>query len=671
MEKRETKKHIRPLIVFSLFAALILMLPAQKIKAEAETGLLAADWLDWEEDVPKANPEAEYRKELGTSLLGTSLSLKYKENASENGNAILSNQISIKSQGEDGVFREDPTATVAGNEKNKEITELLFSHCGEYRICYKPDNGEESYVTLYVELPQIGFYKNSTASDSTILHNLQITENSNEFYMILTSNGSQSIDFQSFRVNWNEETNVEDYLKYEAVDDKTYKITANPHLIASEPDGIELSARGNITESDGNKWDFECTVYIGYDSEKTLWYTDQFSDNWHENGPEDISDDAEYRKEDIWVSLPYDNWLSLKYGTDMVNAEQLSITDIWGNPVENATIWNGSREGIIGMHVQKTGTYIIACQKDGKLAGARKIIADYPSIGFYHGKTLSDEGLLTNKAGNDYEFSYEKLSNRTFYLLYNDDKEMSISDLNTTTYFRNNDGIWEERPSDILSKKPLPDNRGYEFTIKEFTEEEFFLKVTCKKTYHHEDGSIEEYDDEATIQLIPSNAPIETGEKFTVKDVTYQITSIKEGQCEVSCVSISKKTVKTTIPSTVTIGKITYKVTTIADKAFTSCTKLTKITLPNSITKIGSRAFAKCTSLKSITIPKNVTDIGKEAFKDCKNLNKVTIKGTKIKKIGINAFKNVSKKITIKVPKSKKSAYKKLLKNSGYKQSIK
>jgi hypothetical protein len=64
-------------------------------------------------------------------------------------------------------------------------------------------------------------------------------------------------------------------------------------------------------------------------------------------------------------------------------------------------------------------------------------------------------------------------------------------------------------------------------------------------------------------------------------------------------------------------------------------------------------------------------EIGKNAFNGCKALKKVTFKSTKVKKIGKNAFKGIAKKSTIKVPKKKKTAYKKLLKKSGYKKTVK
>ena len=52
----------------------------------------------------------------------------------------------------------------------------------------------------------------------------------------------------------------------------------------------------------------------------------------------------------------------------------------------------------------------------------------------------------------------------------------------------------------------------------------------------------------------------------------------------------------------------------IGDCAFTGCTGLTSITLPNSVTRIGWKAFDCCDELKSVTLPRSLDKIGVEAF---------------------------------------------------------
>ena len=128
-----------------------------------------------------------------------------------------------------------------------------------------------------------------------------------------------------------------------------------------------------------------------------------------------------------------------------------------------------------------------------------------------------------------------------------------------------------------------------------------------------------------------------------------------------------------TVPLEVTIDGVTYKVTSIAGNAFKGTKKIKKIVIGSNITSIGKNAFAGCTSLTSITIGKNVTKIGKNAFTGCKKLKSITIKTKKLttKTVKKGAFNGISKKVVVKVPKSKYKTYKKLLPAKGLKKAAK
>ena len=95
------------------------------------------------------------------------------------------------------------------------------------------------------------------------------------------------------------------------------------------------------------------------------------------------------------------------------------------------------------------------------------------------------------------------------------------------------------------------------------------------------------------------------------------------------------------IPSQVTYNSNTYDVTSIGGSAFSDCSGLTSITIPNSVTSIGNYAFSKCSGLTSVTIPNSVTSIGNYAFRNCSGLTSVTIPNS-VTSIGEDAFDNTA-----------------------------
>ncbi len=63
----------------------------------------------------------------------------------------------------------------------------------------------------------------------------------------------------------------------------------------------------------------------------------------------------------------------------------------------------------------------------------------------------------------------------------------------------------------------------------------------------------------------------------------------------------------------------------IGDSAFYGCSRLTAITIPDSVTSIGSYAFSGCSNITSITIPESVTSIGSGAFSRCISLESLSV----------------------------------------------
>ena len=63
----------------------------------------------------------------------------------------------------------------------------------------------------------------------------------------------------------------------------------------------------------------------------------------------------------------------------------------------------------------------------------------------------------------------------------------------------------------------------------------------------------------------------------------------------------------------------------IDDNAFDSCSKLVSINLPYGVTKIGSSAFAYCSKLSEITLSRGLQNIEEAAFSSCSSLSSVVI----------------------------------------------
>ena len=68
--------------------------------------------------------------------------------------------------------------------------------------------------------------------------------------------------------------------------------------------------------------------------------------------------------------------------------------------------------------------------------------------------------------------------------------------------------------------------------------------------------------------------------------------------------------------------------TEIGSAAFSGCTALTSIVIPDSVTSIGWSAFYGCTGLTKVVILDGVTSIGWRAFQGCTGLESVVIPGS-------------------------------------------
>ena len=213
------------------------------------------------------------------------------------------------------------------------------------------------------------------------------------------------------------------------------------------------------------------------------------------------------------------------------------------------------------------------------------------------------------------------------------------------------------------------------------TTEEGVRTYTCTRCGHSYTESIAKLTSPSPQPTATPSGKLETPSPqpkgTNLKDDTgaaYKVTSANGKTPAVQYLAPKSGTKGTvTVPSEVTIDGVTYKVTSIAGNAFKGTKKIKKIVIGSNITSIGKNAFAGCTSLTSITIGKNVTKIGKNAFTGCKKLKSITIKTKKLttKTVKKGAFNGISKKVVVKVPKSKYKTYKKLLPAKGLKKAAK
>lgn len=134
---------------------------------------------------------------------------------------------------------------------------------------------------------------------------------------------------------------------------------------------------------------------------------------------------------------------------------------------------------------------------------------------------------------------------------------------------------------------------------------------------------------------------------YTVSRLKYKISNADtSGKGTVVFTGAADKAARKalTIPTTVKIGGKSFRVTAIGTSAMSGAKKLTTV-------KIGA----------------NIMTVGAKAFCGCSKLSNVTIFSTKLTtaKTGANAFKGIRSNCRFKVPASRVSAYKKLLRAKG------
>ena len=149
--------------------------------------------------------------------------------------------------------------------------------------------------------------------------------------------------------------------------------------------------------------------------------------------------------------------------------------------------------------------------------------------------------------------------------------------------------------------------------------------------------------------VAPTKKPASAKTKFADKKsgIYFKISNSSKKYLEYLYPTSNKTNI--VIPNTVKYKNKSYKVVSVAPKAFYNKSKL-----------------------KKVCINANITTLGKDCFAKCKKLNSITFKGSKPPKIDRNAFKNINKKAKFYVPKKAYAKYRKTLTSkTGFNKSMK
>ena len=264
--------------------------------------------------------------------------------------------------------------------------------------------------------------------------------------------------------------------------------------------------------------------------------------------------------------------------------------------------------------------------------------------------------------------------------------------------------VWLECAKNQLTQLDTSHNNALvwvECTNNRLTKLDFSASPLCDSVVCHENKLTEiivpknmendriYYDKNLKVSIKKKTKPVKNGTYF-VEDTykypyccTFRVTSTKAGNRTASVGVWTDGSYFTQAGwkrymKGVKYGNQTYKLTSIDSGAFAGGTFSeyngnNNIVIGGSIKTIGSKAFAGTKVLKTITLGTSVEKIGSYAFANSRDLKVLKIKTTKLtsKTLSKKTFAGITSKTTVKVPKSKLSAYKKLFRKCGLSKNVK
>lgn len=120
-----------------------------------------------------------------------------------------------------------------------------------------------------------------------------------------------------------------------------------------------------------------------------------------------------------------------------------------------------------------------------------------------------------------------------------------------------------------------------------------------------------------TMAMLLSFLPV-FADNINVGKLYYTILSEEDGTVEVTYDrKMQYLSGDIEIPNEINYNNRIYTVTSIGKSAFSDCSGLTSITIPNAVTSIGNYAFSGCSSLKTITFGTGLLEVENKAFYNC------------------------------------------------------
>jgi len=402
--RREGK---RILSIFLSICMLFGLLPGMPVYAEEEpenqeqtaVGLLATDYMNWDQGFPVVPEDAEYTKDLYTGLTGTTVHVVYKENAEAEAVEAGKEQLSFTFGGQDAV--ESGKLEWNVNEGNEGLLDLRFNAVGDYTVTYSGAEANNT-MTIHVGYPELGFYAGTKVVDTDYLRQFFYPDvNENTFYMVpsLGEGCSISENSLSFRVmdEGNEVTeNLDKYFTKEEVSENVYKISV------TEQKWIDIIVSAYIKDSEGGCWHSETWVGTEYRPVKDGLVVKDWIE-MEEDVPY-IHPEATYEKE-CGAAIKESKWLHLAYleeedgEASAIDLDNISVScnGVLADETKVSYSVKDSDKGIYEFMFSELGEYVITYTAEGVKNNSVTVYVGYPEVAFYSGADKETADILTGK----------------------------------------------------------------------------------------------------------------------------------------------------------------------------------------------------------------------------------------------------------------------------------